>query len=212
MEDIIGMKFGRLKVVSVFETTQKNGKTQIIYLCICDCGKEKRVSRSSLIYKKVHSCGCLQKEIVKKIGCRNRKHGKIPKKLYRVWEGMHERCRDVKNASYPRYGGRGITVCPEWKDYIVFRDWALKNGYKEGVSIDRIDNDGNYEPSNCRWVELSIQSQNKRNNRYITINGETLTYSGWEKKFGLARGIIYSRISAGWTEEEAVLGKARIRV
>jgi hypothetical protein len=207
MKDIIGLKFGRLTVKSLVEKTKKYGKNWEIYLCVCECGNEKIISRNSLFSKAVNSCGCLQRDAVREIGIRNQKHGKTPKKLYRVWEGMHERCRDIKHISYPRYGGRGITVCPEWKDYTVFRDWSLKNGDKEGVSIDRIDNNRNYEPSNCRWVELSIQSHNKRSNRYININGETLTYSEWEKKLGLTRGIINSRISAGWTEEEAVLGR-----
>jgi len=207
MQDIIGLKFGRLTVKSLVEKTKKYGKNWETYLCVCECGNEKIVSRNNLFSKNVNSCGCLQREAVRAIGHKNLKHGKVPKKLYRVWEGMHERCRDIKNVSYPRYGGRGITVCPEWNDYIEFRDWALKNGYKEGVSIDRIDNNGNYEPSNCRWVELSVQSQNKRSNRHITINGETLTHSEWEKKLGLTRGVIYSRIYAGWTEEAAVLGR-----
>jgi hypothetical protein len=207
MKDIIGMKFGRLKVKSIAATNIKHGKPNITYLCICDCGKEKIVSHPSLLYSKVSSCGCLQKEIVKSIGQKNRKHGKTPKKLYRVWEGIHERCRDKKHISYSRYGGQGVTVCQEWSDYTVFRDWALNSGYREGLSIDRLNSNGNYEPSNCRWTDTKTQSRNRRSNKYITLNGETLTYADWEKKLGLSRGVIHWRISAGWTEEEAVFGK-----
>lgn len=130
-------------------------------------------------------------------------HGESYTRLHKVWNGMKQRCNDPNGKEYDRYGGRGIRVCEEWLSYVNFRDWALANGYDatapKGVcTLDRIDNDGNYEPSNCRWVSLSEQYANKSNLHYITYCGETLSVSQWSKRTGIKFHTLLYRIKRGW--------------
>ena len=117
---------------------------------------------------------------------------------------MRERCRCITNKRYSRYGGRGIKVCDEWNNsYLVFQKWALENGYKEGLTIDRINNDGNYEPDNCRWVDYNIQNNNFSRNKNYTYNGKTQSLSQWARELGLHRNTLDYRLSKGWSVEEA---------
>ena len=154
--DLTGKRFGRLLVVEKSES--KNGYAA--WLCRCDCGNEKIISGNELRKGKAKSCGCLRKEVATKTFI---KHGKTNTLLYEVWKSMKARCNNLNNKRYSSYGGRGITVCDEWREsFQAFYDWAMINGYREGLSIDRIDNDGNYEPSNCRWATASEQQKNKR--------------------------------------------------
>ena len=132
----------------------KNGSA--MWLCRCSCGKERVVYGGSLRSGRSKSCGHYYR------ARGNMKHGGRWTKLYMVWDSMRSRCFTVSNKDYESYGGRGITVCNEWNDFSAFREWALTNGYKEGLSIDRIDNDGNYEPSNCRWATAHEQRINQR--------------------------------------------------
>ena len=155
-EDKTGKRFGRL----VAEKYVGGGK----WLCRCDCGAAVEVDGSSLNSGNTKSCGCLRSDTVKAI---RTKHGQSGKRLYQVWQGMKARCSNPHNVHYKDYGGRGISVCEEWQDYSVFRDWALENGYDTnaehgGCTLDRINNDGNYCPSNCRWVDMSVQAKNRR--------------------------------------------------
>lgn len=143
----------------------------------------------------------------------NTKHGDSNTRLYNVWAGIIYRCENKKCKSYKHYGGRGISVCDEWrKKYSTFKDWAMANGYKENLTIDRIDVNGNYEPLNCRWVTMKKQANNKRTNLFITYNGITKTASEWDKEMNYERGTIQRRIRAGWSidrtiEEKPFIGK-----
>lgn len=132
------------------------------------------------------------------------KHRMSHTRLYRVWDGMISRCHREKYHSYKRYGGRGITVCDEWRnDFHAFYEWAIRNGYHEGLSIDRIDNDKGYSPDNCRWVTMKVQGNNKRSNHYIEYNGETHTIAEWSEILGIPRNVLYHRFERGWSVKRA---------
>lgn len=160
MVDITGEKFGRLTALKpIFDGRRYN------WLCRCDCGNTCVKNGVSLRNGSTKSCGCIHSEQLSK---RSKKHGYSGERLYRVWKGIKGRCNFPSHKSYKDYGGRGIKVCEEWKnDYISFRNWSIANGYDENAefgkcTIDRIDVNGNYEPSNCRWVDLKTQAKNKR--------------------------------------------------
>lgn len=138
-------------------------------------------------------------------------HGLRKHPLYGVWANMKTRCENPNDKHYSRWGGRGIRVCEEWHDFKRFYDWAISNGYSEGLTIDRIDNNGNYEPSNCRWVTVLEQNQNKRNVILLTHNGETKTCAEWSRMFGLSKNTVYSRFHKGWTVEQCLFGKRVIK-
>lgn len=131
-------------------------------------------------------------------------------RLYSIWGSMRNRCKNKNNANYLRYGGRGITICKEWNDYLTFKKWALENGYNDTLSIDRIDNNGNYEPSNCRWADRIMQANNKRNNHLITFNGETHTAAEWSKLTGIHYRTILSRLNRDKLPPEKVLVKKKL--
>lgn len=125
-------------------------------------------------------------------------------KLYYVWHSMRKRCELTTYFQYPAYGGRGIGLCDEWHDYDCFRNWALSNGYREGLSIDRIDVNGNYEPTNCRWTTMTEQNYNKRNNRRIEYSGETKVMAQWAKEYNITSKALSKRLDLGWDIERAL--------
>lgn len=130
----------------------------------------------------------------------NIKHGGYKTRLYRIWKQMRIRCRCKTNPTYRFYGARGITICPEWDDFAVFRDWALSHGYDDTLSIDRIDNDGNYEPGNCRWITREEQSRNTRNCKFYEHNGIKLTHNEWARRLGIDPSTLTERIQRHGTE------------
>ena len=159
--DISGERFGRLVVL------KQNGRTSdrhIIWECKCKCGNIVNVSSRDLIGGHTKSCGCFQKDATRKA---RYKHGDRGGRLYIVWQSMKKRCENPKDKSYKWYGAKGISVCPEWHDYLTFKKWAISNGYDENAkqwdcTIDRINPYGDYEPSNCRWASMAEQAKNKR--------------------------------------------------
>jgi hypothetical protein len=125
--------------------------------------------------------------------------------LYRAWGNMRNRCYNEKHRFYSHYGARGIKVCDEWNgSFKSFYEWAIDNGYQKGLSIDRIDNDGNYEPSNCRWATTQEQNINKRTNVYVEIDGVTKTLSEWATEVGIRQETIYRRYYVGWRGEDLI--------
>lgn len=156
--DITGKRYGRLVVIKQVESDKQQNAQ---WLCQCDCGKQKIIRGKFLRSGKITSCGCILSEASKdRMTKLLTKHGMSSTKLYKVFISMHERCEKHSSNSYHRYGGRGIKICDEWKRFEPFYEWAMANGYKEGLQIDRINNDGNYEPSNCRWVTLKDNARN----------------------------------------------------
>ena len=155
LNNIKGQKFGRWTVLE----RAKNRYGNAYWICRCECGTEKEVSGTYLTNGKTKSCGCLKKELC---GNQHRTHGLSKSKLYYVYAGIKDRCFRKKHKDYKYYGGRGIRMSEEWKrSFISFYDWAISNGYKYGLTIDRINNDGNYEPSNCRWATMKEQRANQ---------------------------------------------------
>ena len=158
--DLTGNRYGKLTVIKRVQRDSKNSA----WLCLCNCGKYSVAYAPNLKSGKTRTCGCGVTEATIK---RCFKHGDSRSKLYMVWAGMKDRCNNPNNKEYELYGQRGISVCEEWEnDYLAFKAWAEANGYSEGLTIDRTDNDGNYEPKNCRWVTRVIQNNNRRTRRW----------------------------------------------
>jgi len=185
--DIVGRKFGKLLVLSKVENKGKN----TAFLCRCDCGKEKSILTCNLLSGKSASCGCIRGV---KLGNFARTHNLSKTRIYRIYKGMKQRCLNKKNPAYKYYGGRGIVICKEWlNDFKLFHKWAEKNHYSELMTIDRINSDGNYEPSNCRWVSYHKQQNNKRNSFFITVDGEKLTVAEWAEKKKTKQQTLYDK-------------------
>lgn len=195
--DLIGQKFGMLTVVSR-AANNKYGKA--MWNCVCECGRKpkKPISTDRLKSGNSKSCGCYR--FGNKFSVT---HGEKKTRLWREWSGMKNRCS--KNFKFHKnYYDRGISVCEEWKSYIAFRNWALSNGYDDGLTLDRINNDKGYSPDNCRWATMKQQSNNRRTNKYITANSETRTMKEWAEYSGIKYHTIQERIARGWKEEDAV--------
>lgn len=197
-KDLIGKKFNRLLVIELAE--RKNNA--IVWKCRCDCGKITNVITANLTSGRVKSCGCLKDE---KLIQRSTTHNQRHTKLYEVWKSIKQRCFNPNNISYKNYGGRGITICDDWRNsFSSFYEWSIQNGYSDKYSIDRIDNNGNYEPSNCRWVTRVIQANNTRTNKYITINNVTKSLADWVRTTNLSYNCVKTRLDCGWSPEDAL--------
>jgi len=195
--DLTGQRFGRLVVL---EEAGRSKSGKVMWLCRCDCGNETVTVTGSLKNGETKSCGCLQKEkaIITASYARAVKSSKIRTKnqhLYKVWYNMLARCTDSQDESYPNYGGRGIHVCAEWQnDFYAFQSWALGHGFSPELTIDRIDNSGDYAPDNCRWATYTEQNNNYRRNVIISFNGEQHTIAEWAKIIGVSHALIWQRI------------------
>lgn len=187
--DITGRQYGKLTAIKRVGT-DKWGCS--LWLCKCECGNEKIISYSHLKSGASQSCGCLCRERTKQA---NTKHLMVGTRLYRAWHHMKNRCTNPNVEGFENYGGRGIKVCEEWQDFNTFMEWALNNGYTDTLTIDRIDVNGNYEPSNCRWATVKEQGNNKRNNHLITYKGITKTISEWAEEKGIKYDTLYARLT-----------------
>ncbi|MCM1218815.1 MAG: hypothetical protein NC548_30390 [Lachnospiraceae bacterium] len=191
-KNLTGKKFGHLTAIEPI----RKSKLGTIWRCECDCGTITEVPISRLNSGNTKSCGC-QKYRTTHCGTGSR--------LFFIWRNIKSRCYNPKFIGYENYGGRGITMCEEWlHDFAAFQIWALNNGYTEFLTIERIDNNGNYEPSNCRWATMKEQGNNRRTNRHLTANGESKTISQWAEELDISRELIRSRIRAGWSAEDAL--------
>ena len=203
--DLTGQQFGKLTVVRRGpDRIAKSGKS-VRWECRCECGAQALVDGRHLKNGHTRSCGCEKKIAARKVGKDNLRHNQEERRLHHIWNGLNMRCRNEKNDRFSDYGGRGITVCKEWADsFGAFRDWALANGYRGDLTIDRIDVNGNYIPENCRWATVIEQNNNKRNNHFITVFGVKKTVSEWARAVGISNGTIYARLRKGWNEYEAI--------
>ena len=200
-KDLTGEKIGRLTVIKRVENNKANNAQ---WLCQCECGKEIITTTANLKRRHSKSCGCLRKEHTSGINNNFYKHGMYNTKLYQTWHNMKQRCFNKNSSHYKNYGGRGIKVCDEWLEFMNFYNWAMSNEYSEGLTIDRIDVNGNYEPDNCRWVDNKTQCNNKRNNHLITYNGKTHTMMEWSRLLNIKYDVLRFRLKRGWDIEKAL--------
>lgn len=208
--DLTGQKFGRLTVVKrVEDHVSKCGRRQTKWLCQCDCGNLCEGETIALRHGDKKSCGCLksEKSSMRMIARNIPKYGaNITRgnRLYQVWCSMRQRCNNPNDHGYKYYGARGITVCDDWSDFRNFQKWALENGYKKGLSIDRINNDKGYFPENCRWVDRYLQARNTRANHIIEYKGKAMTLREWAKRTGISEKTLSNRILSGWPIERVL--------
>lgn len=175
--------------------------------CKCDCGTVRDIFTGNLSAKKTRSCGCLRAELA---SIRSARHRLARSDEYKVWAGVKRRCNNSKDKTYPMYGGRGIKVCDRWsRSFEAFLDDMGKRP-SPAHSIDRYPNQtGNYEPANCRWATRQQQSENKKNNRYLSLNGETRTLTEWSRRLGVTHETIRQRIGRGWSIERALTTRTK---
>lgn len=200
--DLTGKKFNRLEVIVY--ANKRNSSGEFLWLCLCDCGNKTEVSTCDIKNGYVKSCGCLK----------GKNQFEDPKHLYQKhyhlyqrWKGIKKRCYNPNFEGSENYGDRGIKVCDAWKKFEPFLEWSLANGFDRSLQIDRIDSNGDYEPSNCRWVTPKENSSNKRNNRFITIDGEEQTSAEWARIAGVSKKTITDRIDRGWSGDELLLSE-----
>lgn len=197
---LVGKRVGRLTVVA---NTGKHQSGHVVWLCKCDCGNYTEVITSNLNPNRFNatlSCGCLRKENATK-------HNLSNTTIYKTLVSIKGRCKNPSSRFYSLYGGRGITLCDEWdgeKGFENFYNWSISNGWKKGLSIDRIDNNKGYSPDNCRWTTQKVQANNTRRNRMITIDGETHSLTEWVEIKGICMGTVADRLKRGWNEIDAI--------
>lgn len=196
----IGDKFGYLTIANMPNNLRNEKVT-----CICDCGNTVEVFLSNLIKGTTRSCGCKRSFFASQSRCANGESRSI---LYRKWARMNTRCYNPNTHYYKNYGGRGIKVCDEWRhSYVNFKEWAITHGYSDELTLDRIDVNGNYCPENCRWITMAEQSNNKRTNRFLEVNGERKTLAQWSRETGLDPSLIRWRLENGKSLSECISTK-----
>jgi len=190
--DVRGQRFNKLTAI---EPCGKTKYGNIIWRFRCDCGNVVEKNLGNVVNGHTKSCGCYSK---KKITT------KTNPRLYSIYKNMKKRCYYRNDINYKHYGARGITVCNEWlDDFTTFYDWAIANGYSDELSIDRINVNGNYEPTNCRWATFAEQARNRTDNAWITFNGKTKIIEDWSKELGIKRNTLDYRIKSGWNLQDA---------
>lgn len=195
--DLTGKKFGRLTVISRAE----NIGCHVAWNCVCECGKHTIVRTYQLMHGLSKSCGCLSSDVTRE---RCTTHGETKTRLYSIWRGIKKRCYNHKNPAYRNYGLKGIEMCDEWRnDYVAFRKWALSNGYKDGLTIDRKNNNLGYFPDNCKWSTYLEQENNKSNNHKVIYNGVELNVSQWCAITGTPKTTLLTHIKK-YGDEKAV--------
>ncbi|SBV91819.1 hypothetical protein [uncultured Dysgonomonas sp.] len=197
---LVGVRFGRLVVLSKYKDSKYSGS--IRWTCQCDCGKEIQINTGNLIYNKTKSCGCLVLDFAENL---NKSHGKSKTSIFNIWVSMRARCYNTNGRYYSDYGGRGINVCDRWLESFenFYEDMGDRPSSKH--SLDRIDVNGNYEPANCRWATKLEQANNTRNTVFLTHNGITKPISDWARSLGLNKQTIRSRIKQGETDMDKIL-------
>lgn len=208
VEQMLGRKFHRWTVIK-FAGRDKNRESK--WECVCDCGNRKQVKGRSLRTGWSKSCGCLRLEAVLKANkarVYKTTHGKTSSKEYKIWSNMLNRCRNKKSASYKDYGGRGIRVHKRWQKFENFLE-DMGEVPAANMSLDRIDNDGDYAPKNCKWSNSLEQANNRRNNIYVTVDGKTRSLSEWSRINKINCGTITSRVNSGWDLVRAVTTPSR---
>lgn len=204
--DNVGKKYWNMTVIAIVPRTMKNGSHTYAWRCRCDCGNERLVAPAKLKFGHTKSCGCMKIERIKANPSMDRTtHGGRHDRLYNIWRGIKERCHAESCKDYGAYGGRGISVCEEWRNsYSKFKEWALNNGYDNNLSIERKDVNGDYRPENCCWIPLKDQNKNKRTSRWVEYNGERHIVSDWARIYGMDARTLYNRLRIGWSMEKAV--------
>lgn len=198
IENLINQKFNKLLVL---RRLPNQGK-KVMWECKCDCGNLTQVLTSNLKCGRTKSCGCLR---INKLVSRSTTHNQRHTKLYEVWKTMKQRCFNPNCDSYKNYGARGITIYSDWKDnFNSFYEWSISNGYQDGLTIDRIDFNGNYEPSNCRWVDRLTQANNTRTNVFIEFNNEVHTIAEWSRIYNIKQSVLSDRLRRGWSIEKSL--------
>lgn len=193
-----GNRYGKLTVVRFSDVVNGTGT----WLCKCDCGNEI-ISKGWLLKKgAIKSCGCYRRDLGKH---KNRTHGLSNFRPYYVWKDMKRRCYDKTRPEYKNYGGRGIKICTEWLNSVEkFCEWARKSGYKKGLTIERVNNNMDYCPENCKWVSMKEQLNNNRRNNFLKINGITKTISQWSQKTGIKYDTLWSRVNKGYSDVDLI--------
>lgn len=181
--------------ILIIERHHQDARGAWVWSCRCHCGNIFYTYPKDIKSNHTSSCGCIKG---------NYKHGLYKDKKYSVWCGMLSRCNCPTCEAYPNYGGRGITVCEEWLEFINFNDWAEHSGYEEGLELDRIDNESSYSPDNCRWVTHTENNRNKRTNRYITYKGDTKCTAEWAEILGVNTGLLLNRLNNNWSFEDII--------
>ena len=194
----VGDKYGRLIIIKEIERDKHNKRC---VQCLCDCGNKIEIEFQSLRSGNTTSCGCYWSEVVRKV---NITHGMTYAPLYNTWRGMKERCFNHKASNYSNYGGRGISICDVWISFEAFSKWALANGYRDNLTIERKDNDGDYEPDNCRWATRLEQNNNRRTNHMVTYQGKTKSIAEWSRITGINYNTLRDRIKQNWPIKQAI--------